>query len=156
MEGRQAMGKTTKNKNHTGTLCYELPPDEQLALRQKAQETNSKKRRRRKAAKEILQDLFISDSTDKDIAKIVEGKDIEGTELATLIYKMMKKAGNSAQMADILFRLSGDLEQAPQQNITIVNGMTDEQLAAERARLLGSNNVIDITPKPPELDGGKE
>ena len=150
------MSKTTKSKNHTGTLCYELPPDKQLEIRQKAQDTNSKKRKRRKAAREILQDLFISDSTDKDIAKIVEGKDIEGTELATLIYKMMKKAGNSAQMADILFRLSGDLESAPTQNITIVNGMTDEQLMQERAKLLGSNNVIDITPRPPALDGGRE
>jgi hypothetical protein len=153
MEGRQAMSRTTKTKKHTGVLCYELPPDKQLEIRQKAQDTNSKKRRRRKAAREILQDLFISDSTDKDIAAIVEGKDIEGTELATLIYKMMKKAGNSAQMADILFRLSGDIEsQAPQQNITIVNAMTDEQLAAERAKILGSNNMIDITPEPPKIE----
>jgi hypothetical protein len=153
MEGKQAMSRKTKTKNHTGTLCYELPADKQLEIRQKAQDTNSKKRKRRKAAREILQDLFISDSTDKDIAAIVEGKDIEGTELATLIYRMMKKAGNSAQMADILFRLSGDIEsQAPQQNITIVNGMTDEQLVAERAKILGSNSMIDITPDPPKIE----
>jgi hypothetical protein len=152
MEGRQAMSRTTKTKNHTGVLCQDLPPDAQALIRQKAQDTNSKKRRRRKAAKEILQDLFVSDSTDKDIAAIVEGKDIEGTELATLIYRMMKKAGNSAQMADILFRLSGDLETTPQQNITIVNGMTDEQLATERAKILGSNNMIDITPDPPKIE----
>lgn len=152
MEGTQVMGKTTRTKNHTGVLCQDLPLDKQAIIRQKAQDTNSKKRKRRKAAREILQDLFISDSTDKDIAKIVEGKDIEGTELATLIYKMMKKAGNSAQMADILFRLSGDLEQAPQQNITIVNGMTDEQLAMERAKILGNNSMINVTPKPPEIE----
>lgn len=147
----------TDTKNHTGKLCYELPPEKQLEIRQKAQVANSQKRKRRKAAKEILQDLFVSDSTDKNIADIVEGKGIEGTELATLIYKMMKKAGNSAQMAEILFKLSGDIEpQTSTQNITIVNAMSDEQLAAERARILGSNNMIDITPKPPALDAGKE
>jgi hypothetical protein len=56
-------------------------------------------------------------------------------------------------MAELVFRLNGDLQEAPQQQITIVNQLSDEQLAQERKRILDStSDIIDVTPEPPGLD----
>jgi hypothetical protein len=55
-------------------------------------------------------------------------------------------------MAELVFRLTGDLEQAPQQNITIVNQLTDEQLQRQIADLRGQGGMIDVTPEPPKLE----
>jgi hypothetical protein len=56
-------------------------------------------------------------------------------------------------MAELVFRLNGDLQEAPQQQITIVNQLSDEQLEAERRKILNStSDIIDITPEPPQLD----
>jgi hypothetical protein len=65
---------------------------------------------------------------------------------------MTKRASKSAQMADVVFRLSGDLEQAPQQNITIVNQLSDEQLQQQINQLRGNDGMIDVTPDPPKLE----
>jgi hypothetical protein len=110
-----------------------------------------RKQKARRTAKEVMLDLLMSDSTDKDIAGVVMGKDIEPTEQATLLYNMMKKASKSANMAELVFRLTGDLEQAPQQNITIVNQLSDEQLQHKINELRGNDDIIDVTPEPPDL-----
>ena len=112
-----------------------------------------KRRKTRQAAKDVLLDLLASNSTDKSISAICEEKGIEGTELATLLYNMTKKASKSAQMAELVFKLTGDLQETPQQNITIVNQLTDEQLLNQIQELRGRDNVIDITPKPPQIEG---
>jgi hypothetical protein len=56
-------------------------------------------------------------------------------------------------MAELVFKLTGDLEQAPaQQNITIVNQLSDEQLQAQINQLRGNDGCINITPEPPKLE----
>jgi hypothetical protein len=55
-------------------------------------------------------------------------------------------------MAELVFKLTGDLQEAPQQNITIVNQLSDEQLLQERQKILGGQDMIDVTPRPPELE----
>jgi hypothetical protein len=55
-------------------------------------------------------------------------------------------------MAEIVFKLSGDLQEQPQQNITIVNQLTDEQLQRQIADLRGQGGMIDVTPEPPKLE----
>jgi hypothetical protein len=55
-------------------------------------------------------------------------------------------------MAEVVFKLSGDLQEQPQQNITIVNQLSDEQLQAQINQLRGNDGIIDITPEPPKLE----
>jgi hypothetical protein len=135
-----------------GKTMADRTPEERKEIARKAQETSVRKRKVKKTAKEVLQDLLASDSTDKDIAAICEGKGIDGSELATLLYNMTKKASKSANMAELVFKLTGDLEQAPQQNITIVNQLSDEQLQQQINQLRGNDGMIDITPEPPKLE----
>ena len=126
---------------------------EQLRENQKkAVEVRERNKKKRQTAKAVLQELLASDSTDKASSEILKGKNIEQTELATLLLNMTKRASKSANMAELVFRLTGDLEQAPQQNITIVNQLSDEQLLMERNRLMQGGQVIDVTPRPPELE----
>ena len=135
-----------------GKTMADRTPEERKAIARKAQETSVRKRKVKKTAKEVLQDLLASDSTDKDIAAICEGKGLDGSELATLLYNMTKKASKSANMAELVFKLTGDLEQAPAQNITIVNQLSDEQLQQQINQLRGNDGCINITPDPPKLE----
>lgn len=130
-----------------------ITPEQKAVYGSKGGQIAQKRRKTRQAAKEVLLDLLASNSTDKSISEICESKGIEGTELATLLYNMTKKASRSAQMAELVFKLTGDLEQTPQQNITIVNQLSDEQLLNQIQELRGRDNIIDITPKPPEIEG---
>jgi hypothetical protein len=93
-----------------------------------------------------------SSSTDKDLANIAKDKGIEGTELATLLIAMTKKASRSANMAELVFKLTGDLQEQPAQNITIVNQLSDEQLQQQINQLRGNDGCINITPEPPKLE----
>jgi hypothetical protein len=129
-----------------------LPPEVKAAGARKGGIKSQRKQKTRRAAKDVLIDLLMSDSTDKPIADTVISKNIEPTEQATLLYNMMKRASKSANMAELVFRLTGDLEQAPQQNITIVNQLSDEQLQAQINQLRGNDGMIDITPEPPKLE----
>jgi transcriptional/translational regulatory protein YebC/TACO1 len=126
-------------------------PEERSALAKKGNAQAQKRKRTRRAARDILLDILASDSTDKDIANIVMDKGVEGTELATLLYNMTKKASKSAQMAEVVFKLSGDLQEQPAQNITIVNQLSDEQLQRQINELRGNDDIIDVTPEPPDL-----
>jgi hypothetical protein len=141
-----------KNKSKVGRSLADRPPEEHAAISRKGQAAQAKNRRVRKTAKEVLLDLLATDSTDKDIANIVMDKGVEGTELATLLYNMTKKASKSAQMAEVVFKLSGDLQEQPAQNITIVNQLSDEQLQHKINELRGNDGMIDVTPEPPKLE----
>lgn len=121
-------------------------------LARRAAAISHEKRRKRRAAKDILLDILHSDSTDKELTALANNKGIEPTELATLLLNMTKRAGKSANMAELVFKLTGDLEQAPQQNITIVNQLSDDQLQAQINKLRGNDNCIDITPEPPKIE----
>ena len=139
-------------ENHTGKLMSDYSPEERSAIAKKGNAQAQKRKRTRRAAKDILLDILSSDSTDKDIANIVMDKGVEGTELATLLYNMTKKASKSAQMAEVVFKLSGDLQEQPQANITIVNQLSDEQLQQQINQLRGNDGCINITPEPPKLE----
>ena len=65
---------------------------------------------------------------------------------------MTKRAGKSANMAELVFKLTGDLQEQPQQNITIVNQLSDEQLQRQINELRGNDGCINITPEPPKLE----
>jgi hypothetical protein len=141
------------NPSGKGGRFARMSKAELQALGAKGNEVKARKKKQRQTAKEVLQALLSSDSTDRETAGIVEGKGMDGTELATLLFNMTKKASKSAQMAELVFRLNGDLQEAPQQQITIVNQLSDEQLEQERKRILDStSDIIDITPEPPGLD----
>lgn len=146
------MNKSQTIENHTGKLLNDYTPEQRKEIAKRANEISQQKKRTKRAAKEILLDLLSSNSTDKDTANIVMGKGVEGTELATLLYNMTKKASKSANMAELIFKLTGDLQETPQQNITIVNQLTDEQLLNQIQQLRGAGEVIDITPKPPQIE----
>jgi hypothetical protein len=139
-------------ENHTGKLMTDYSPEERSAIAKKGNAQAQKRKRTRRAAKDILLDILASDSTDKDIANIVMDKGVEGTELATLLFNMTKKASKSAQMAEVVFKLSGDLQDQPQQNITIVNQLSDEQLQQQINQLRGNDGMIDVTPEPPKIE----
>jgi hypothetical protein len=138
--------------NYGGKLLGDYEPEVKHELAVQAGKASGETRRKRRAAKDILLDILHSNSTDKDLANVAKDKGIEGTELATLLLAMTKKASKSANMAELVFKLTGDLEQAPQQNITIVNQLSDEQLQAQINQLRGNDGCIDITPEPPKLE----
>lgn len=135
-----------------GKTMADRTPEERKEIARKGQETSVRKKKIKKTAKEVLQDLLASDSTDKDIAAICEGKGLDGSELATLLYNMTKKASRSANMAELVFKLTGDLQEQPQQNITIVNQLSDEQLQQQLNQLRGNDGCINVTPEPPQLE----
>jgi hypothetical protein len=129
-----------------------LPPEVKAERNRKGGIKSQRKQKTRRAAKDVLIDLLMSDSTDKAIADTVISKDIEPTEQATLLYNMMKKASKSANMAELVFKLTGDLQEQPAQNITIVNQLSDEQLQHKINELRGNDGMIDVTPEPPKLE----
>jgi hypothetical protein len=155
MEEKKKQVRLLKNGNPSGNGCTfaKMSKAEVQAASAKGKEARARNKRQRQTAKEVLSALLASESTDKDAAGIIEGKGMESTELSTLLYNMTKKASKSAQMAELVFRLNGDLQEQPTQQITIVNQLSDEQLEQERKRILDStSDIIDITPEPPQLD----
>ena len=111
--------------------------------------------RSKRTTKEIIQIMLDSTISDIQRRKEIESYGIMGIRRAELIDNIIKKASKSANMAELLFKLSGDLntEKAPV-NITIVNSLTDEQLENERLKLINqSQQLIDVTPKPPCING---
>jgi hypothetical protein len=141
-----------KQKSKVGRSLADRPPEEQTAIARKGQAAQARNKRARKTAKEVLLDLLATDSTDKDIAAITLAKGLDGNELTTLLYNMTKKASKSANMAELVFKLTGDLQEQPQQNITIVNQLSDEQLQQQINQLRGNDGCINITPEPPKLE----
>ena len=132
----------------------ERTPEEQLAIRQKAQAAQAKKRRERRETREILNDILYSDFSGKDeIKEKITAKNLENTELTGLLMQMASKAGHNANMAELIFKLKGDLQQESQTvNVNVYSQMTDDQLEQERQKILSGNDEIDVTPKPPEIE----
>jgi hypothetical protein len=142
-----------KNGNVQGPGLKALTKEQLRENQKKAVQVREANKKKRQTAKAVLQELLASDSTDNAAIEVLKGKNMEQTELATLLLNMTKRASKSANMAELVFRLTGDLQEAPQQNITIVNQLTDEQLLAERNRILNSgDSCINITPEPPKLE----
>jgi hypothetical protein len=139
---------------NNGKLVGDLPKEKRNAVAVSAGKASGETRRKRRAARDVLLDILHSQTTDKDMESIAKIKGIETTELATLLLNMTRKASKSANMAELVFKLTGDLQDQPTQQITIVNQLSDEQLEQERKRILDStSDIIDITPEPPDLDG---
>jgi hypothetical protein len=130
------------------------PPEEQAIIRQHAAEASARKKRERRQTREILNDILYSTFSGKDeIKQKISEKGIENTELAGLLLQMAGKAAHNANMAELIFKLKGDLQQESQTvNVNIYSQMTDEQLDQERQRILSGNDEIDVTPKPPEIE----
>jgi hypothetical protein len=131
------------------------PPEEQAIIRQHAAEACARKKRERRQTREILNDILYSTFSGKDeIKQKIKDKGIENTELAGLLMQMATKAANSANMAELIFKLTGDLQQESQTvNVNVYAQMTDDQLEQERQKILSGNDEIDVTPKPPEIEG---
>ena len=66
--------------------------------------------------------------------------------------QMASKAGHNANMAELIFKLKGDLQESQTVNVNVYSQMTDEQLEQERQKILNGNDEIDVTPKPPEIE----
>jgi hypothetical protein len=130
------------------------PPEEQAIIRQHAAEASARKKRERRQTREILNDILYSTFSGKDeIKQKIKDKGIENTELAGLLLQMAGKAAHSANMAELIFKLTGDLQQESQTvNVNVYSQMTDEQLDQERQKILSGNDEIDVTPKPPEIE----
>jgi hypothetical protein len=130
------------------------PPEEQAIIRQHAAEASARKKRERRQTREILNDILYSTFSGKDeIKQKIKDKGIENTELAGLLMQMATKAANSANMAELIFKLTGDLQQESQTvNVNVYAQMTDDQLEQERQKILSGNDEIDVTPKPPEIE----
>ena len=138
---------------NNGKLVGDLPKEKRNAVAVNAGKASGETRRKRRAARDVLLDILHSQTTDKDMESIAKIKGIETTELATLLLNMTRKASKSANMAELVFKLTGDLQEQPTQQITIVNQLSDEQLEQERKRILDStSDIIDITPEPPGID----
>lgn len=146
------MSDTKSKAKHGGKIVADFTPEERREITKKAGQKSVAAKRARRAAKDVLLDILASDSTDKDLTNVLANKGIEGTELATLLLNMTKRANKSAQMAELVFKLTGDLQEQPTQNITIVNQLSDEQLQQQINQLRGNDGMIDVTPEPPKLE----
>lgn len=130
------------------------PPEEQAIIRQHAAEASARKKRERRQTREILNDILYSTFSGKDeIKQKIKEKGIDNTELTGLLLQMAGKAAHNANMAELIFKLKGDLQQDSQTvNVNVYSQMTDEQLDMERQKILSDNDEIDVTPKPPEIE----
>ena len=152
-EQEKRTAQRTINNGVKSSLGFAQPGGAGKELASRAGQISQRKSKQRRAAKDILLDILHSDSTNKDLAELAKTKGVEPSEMATLLLAMTQKAGRSAQMAELVFKLTGDIDSTPQQNITIVNQLSDEQLLAERRRILGhGDDCINITPEPPKLE----
>ena len=151
-EQEKRTAQRTINNGVKSSLGFAQPGGAGKELASKAGQISQRKARKRRAAKDVLLDILHSDSTNKELAELARSKDVEPSELATLLLQMTQRAGRSAQLAELVFKLTGDIEATPQQNITIVNQLSDEQLLQERQRLMSGGQVIDVTPEPPKLE----
>lgn len=129
------------------------PPEEQAIIRQHAAQASAKKKRERRETREILNDILYSNFSGKDeIKQRIADKGIENTELAGLLLQMAGKAAHNANMAELIFKLKGDLQESQTVNVNVYSQMTDEQLEQERQKILNGNDEIDVTPRPPEIE----
>ena len=129
------------------------PPEEQAIIRQHAAQAAARKKRERRETRELLNDILYSAFSGKDeIKQKIRDKGIENTELSGLLLQMAGKAAHNANMAELIFKLKGDLQESQTVNVNVYSQMTDEQLEQERQKILSGNDEIDVTPRPPEIE----
>ena len=146
----------TKQK-HKGTENLipfnERTPEEQAAIASIGGKAKSKKQREQRQVKDLLHDLLYSDFTgDENIKNTLERKGAAVNEVNGLLYQMTKRAGRSSTMAELLFKLHGDLQDGNNIQVNVINQMSDDQIQQELDKLGGGDGCINITPRPPELE----
>lgn len=131
-----------------------LPEEKRKEIASMGAIASNKKQKENKQVKELLHDLLYSDfSGDDKIKEMLVHKGVTINECNGLLYQMMKRAGRSSTMAELLFKLHGDLQDGTNVQVNVINQMSDEQIADELRRLGGGGDAINITPLPPELEG---
>lgn len=154
---KQTKTKTTRRGTNINSLKNLVPitqrtPEERRAIAKKAAEASAKKRRDNKTTREILNILLDSNLDDATKKQRYEQIGIDATRKAELLDKMINQSGKNSNMAELVFKLTGDLDERPQTNVTIVQQMSDEQLEQARIQLeRGDTDLIDVTPEPPEI-----
>lgn len=131
----------------------ERTPEEQAAIASIGGKAKGKKQREQRQVKDLLHDLLYSDFTGDDkIKETLECKGATVNEANGLLYQMMKRAGRSSTMAELLFKLHGDLQDGTNVQVNVINQMSDDQIQAELDKLGGGNGCINITPEPPKIE----
>ena len=130
-----------------------LSPEERSAIARKAQLESAKARKENRQVKDLLHDLLYSDfSGDENTKNLLASKGVAGNEVNGLLVQMMKRAGRSSTMAELLFKLHGDLQDGTNVQVNVINQMSDDQIQAELDKLGGGNGCINITPEPPKIE----
>ena len=129
------------------------PPEEQREICRKGQQAMVKKVKAKRAVRDIIDDIFYSESTSKkEIKDKLIAKGLATNEIGTLLMQMVDKAGHNAHMGELLFKLHGDLQEGANVQVNVINQMSDEQIQAELNKLGGGGDAINITPTPPLLE----
>ena len=129
-----------------------LTPEQRKEISSKGGKAGVKAQKEQRQIKELLHDLLYSNfSGDDGIKKVLEDKGATINEANGLLYQMMKRAGRSSTMAELLFKLHGDLQDGTNVQVNVINQMSDEQIQAELNKLGGGGDAINITPEPPAL-----
>lgn len=131
-----------------------LTKEEKRKISQRGAKSAAIKARDKRTTKEIIDIMLDSRISDVEKRREIESYGVLGIRRAELVHNIIQKASKSANMAELLFRLNGELQTEKQQvNVTVVNQLTDEQLELERQRLTGqSQTMLDITPEPPQIE----
>ena len=130
-----------------------LTPEQRKAIASKGGKAGVKAQKEQRQIKDLLHDLLYSDfDGDEKIKKTLEDKGASVNEANGLLYQMMKRAGRSSTMAELLFKLHGDLQDGTNVQVNVINQMSDDQIQAELDKLGGGDGCINITPEPPKIE----
>ena len=130
-----------------------LPADKRSKIASMGGKAKGKKMREERQVKDLLHDLLYSDFTgDEKIKETLEHKGAATNEVNGLLYQMVKRSGRSSTMAELLFKLHGDLQDGTNVQVNVINQMSDDQIQAELDKLGGGNGCINITPEPPKIE----
>ena len=130
-----------------------LPADKRHEIAVMGGKASQKKQKEQRQVKDLLHDLLYSDFTgDENIKNTLESKGAAVNEVNGLLYQMAKRAGRSSTMAELLFKLHGDLQDGNNIQVNVINQMSDDQIQAELDKLGGGDGCINITPTPPEIE----
>ena len=140
-------------KNNNLIPINELPQERQNEIRAKSGPAAAKACKEKRQVKELLHELLYSEfSGDDKIKDILDRKGAAMNEVNGLLYQMMRRAGRSSTMADLLFRLHGDLQDGTNVNVNVINQMSDEQIQSELDKIGGGGGCINVTPEPPKIE----
>ena len=144
---------TGRERSRANLITFaDRTPEERKELARKAAEARRRNEEKRKSTREILNIMLDSTLDDAEKKARYEAIGIDATRKAELLDKMINQSGKNSNMAELVFKLTGDLDERPQTNVTIVQQMSDEQLEQARIQLeQGDTDLIDVTPEPPEI-----